>query len=379
MSLPLSDHPRRRDLLAGAGALAVALSPVRLLAQAPAGVFAPLDKVIADQAAKAGGSGFLAVAHQKRLVHIAGFGGMNPRDRYRTFSLSKAVTGLAVATLAQRGKLDLDAPLGRYIGDALKKAGTPADPRVAGITVRQTLFHMAGFPSNEQDDPIIPVKGWPVPKGHERDPRRWRKEDLLPAIIKRPLESEPGKEYHYSNAGYVILGLVIEAASGKSYEQYCQEAVFKPAGLDGPRVTPDRRFIDSVSGWQMAPTEILKLWWVFEEDDTRVLSPAMHKLFRTPSGAFISAQRTTYYSFGMMVRAFRPGVLIWYHTGRLQFGPKEEQIITFATRAPSISMVWAIRPSIDMQSLAAVDRDLWAAARAVKDWPAHDLFAQYSL
>ena len=81
---------------------------------------------------------------------------------------------------------------------------------------------MGGFPSNEQDDPIIPTKGAPLPK---------RKEEVLAKIVKRPLESEPGNEYRYSNAGYVVLGLVIEAASGKSYEQYCQEAVFRPAGL----------------------------------------------------------------------------------------------------------------------------------------------------
>lgn len=371
--------PARRDVLAGAGALALSLSPARLVAQADAGVFAALDKVVADQAARVGGSGFLALAHRRRLVHLAGIGGMNPRERFRVFSLSKAVTGLAVATLVQRGKLDLDTPISRYIGDALKKAGPPADPRLHAVTVRQTLFHTAGFPSNEQDDPIIPTKGFPIPKGRERDPRQWRKEDLLPAIIKRPLESEPGREYHYSNAGYVVLGLVVEAASGKSYEDYCREAVFEKLGLDGPRVSPDRRFIDSVFGWQMTPGEVLKLWWAFEDDDTRVLSPEMHKLFRPPSGAYISAQRTTYYAFGMMVREFRPGVLIWYHTGRLQFGPKEEQIITFATRAPSISMVWAIRPSIDMQSLAAVDRDLWAAARAIKVWSAHDLFPQIGL
>lgn len=369
----------RRRVLTAAGAACVLLSPGRLLAQAGDGVFAPLDKVVADQAAKVGGAGFLAVAQQRRLVHVAGFGGMDPRERYRVYSLSKAVTGLAIATLVQRGKVDLDAPISRYIGNALKNAGSPADPRTAQITVRQTLFHMAGFPSNEHDDPINPSRGNYQLKVRDRDPRTWRKEDILPEIIRRPLDAEPGKEYRYSNAGYVVLGLVIEAASGKPYEAYCQEAVFRLAGLDGPHVTPERRFVDSVSGWVMTPAEVLKLWWLFEADDTRVLSPEMHKLFRTSTGAFITAQRTSFYSFGMMVREFRPGALIWYHTGRMQFGPPERQIITFATRAPNTSMVWAIRPSIDLQALAAVDGGLWAAVRAIKDWPTHDLFPQYNL
>ena len=144
-----------------------------------------------------------------------------------------AVTGLAVATLVARGRLDLDQPIARYIGAALKRYGPPADARVVDATVRQTMIHMAGFTSNERgDDPtILGRDGFVPPKGREREPRSWRKEDVLPAILKRKLEAAPGTSYVYSNAGYVVLGLVVEAASGMNYEEYCREAVFKPAGL----------------------------------------------------------------------------------------------------------------------------------------------------
>ncbi len=369
----------RRALLGGA--LSTVLSPALAYAQG-AGAFAAMEKPIAERAAKLGGSGLLAVAQQKRLVHLAGFGGMKPGDRYRVFSLSKPVTGLAILTLVQAGKLDLDAPIGKYIGALLQKYGPPADPRVPNATVRQVMTHMAGFAPNERDDDPVILNGpggFKPPKGRERDMASWRKEDLLPVILKRKLEADPGSKYIYSNAGYVVLGLVVEAASGRSYEDYCRESVMKPGGLLSPTVDRDRRYVDSVSGWQMTAPEVLKLFWLFEPDDTRVLNAAAHKLALDPSGAFINEQRQTYYTSGLMVREFRPGVLLWYHVGRGQYGAKEQQVFTFATRAPSVSVVWAIRPSIDLQDVLAIDREVWAAVRAMKDWPAHDLFPQYGL
>lgn len=367
----------RRAVLGGT--LAAALSPALARAQG-AGAFAAMEKPIAERVAKLNGSGLLAVAQQKRLVHLAGFGGMQPGDRYRVFSLSKSVTGLALLTLAQAGKLDLDAPIAKYIGPLLQKFGPPADPRVANVTVRQVMTHMAGFATNERDDdPVIlnGAGGFKPPKGRERDMPSWRKEDLLPVILKRKLEAEPGSKYVYSNAGYAVLGLVIEAASGMSYDDYCREFVLKPGGLPRPTIERDRRYVDSISGWQMTAPEVLKLFWLFEPEDTRVLNAAMHKVALDPSGAFINEQRQTYYTSGLMVREFRPGVLLWYHVGRNQYGAKDQQVFTFATRAPSVSVVWAIRPSIDLQDVLAIDREVWTAVRAMKDWPAHDLFPQH--
>jgi len=346
---------------------------------AQGGPFAAVDAIVADRVAKLGGSGIIAVVKDRKLVHAQGFGGMNPKDRYRVFSLSKSITGLAVATLVAQGKLDLDQSLQRYIGAALKKYGPPADSRVADATVRQTLTHMAGFPSNERaDDPTILGKdGFMPPKGREREPRTWRKEDALAVILKRKLDAAPGASYIYSNAGYVVLGLVVEAASGMGYEEYCREHVLKPAGLPLPTTEPERRYIDSVSGWQMTPAEVLKLWAVYEPEDTRVLTPAMRQLVFAPTQAFLNEQRRSYYTYGLCVQEFRPGSFIWFHTGRNQYGPKEGQLVTFATHGPTISMVWAVRPAMDLQGLTTLDRDLWVALRAVKDWPPHDLYSQY--
>lgn len=368
---------RRRFLAGSAAALTVA--PLAGRAQAQAGAFAQVDAVISAQVAKLGGSGMIAVVKDRRLVHAAGFGGMDPKDRYRVFSLSKSITGLAVAKLAAEGKLDLDQPISRYVGAALQKYGPPADSRVPNVTVRQTMIHMGGFASNERDDdPVILGKDRFVPpKGRERDPRSWRKEDVLPSILKRQLDAPPGTQYIYSNAGYVILGLIVEAASGRSYEDYCREAVFKPAGLPLPTIEPDRRYVDSVSGWQMTPAEVMKMWAVYEPDDTRVLTPEMRQQVVAPTPAFINEQRRSYYTYGICFQEFRPGSFIWFHTGRNQFGPKDQQLVTFATHGPTISMVWAVRPALNFQGLTALDRDLWVALRAVTDWPAHDLYPQY--
>lgn len=367
----------RRAALAGALGSAAVASMARAQGADP---FAAVDAVMAAQVQKLGGSGMIAIAQSKRLVHAQGFGGMKPSDRYRVFSLSKSITGLAVLTLVEAGKLDLDQPISRYIGEALKKQGPPADPRVAEITVRQVLNHMGGFQSNErEDDPVVlsAKNGFQPPKGRERDPKSWRKEDTLASILKRKLDAAPGTAYIYSNAGYVVLGLIVEAASGRPYEDYCRDAVLKPAGLPLPTVLPERRYVDSVSGWQMTPAEVLKLWQVYEPDETRLLTPAMRQKIFAPTNAFINEQRRSFYTYGMVIQEFRPGSFIWFHTGRNQFGAKEHQLITFATHGPTISMVWAVRPALELQGINALDRELWVQLRAVKDWPTNDLYPQY--
>src|SRR5262245_8365724 len=92
------------------------------------GPFAAVDAVIERHAREKGGRGLIAIARQHRLVHLAGIG-MQPDDRFLVFSLSKMVTGLAVASLVQDRKLDFDARLEQTIGPLLKKLGPPADPR----------------------------------------------------------------------------------------------------------------------------------------------------------------------------------------------------------------------------------------------------------
>ena len=58
-----------------------------------------------------------------------------------------------------------------------------------------------------------------------------RLSDFVPFFIDEPLLSEPGEKWNYSNAGYVVLGLIIEAVSGKDYYEYVKENIYKPAGM----------------------------------------------------------------------------------------------------------------------------------------------------
>jgi len=119
------------------------------LAAAQAGLdVAAVDAFVAAQMRAQGVPGLgLAVVRAGQVVYAQGYGrtgdgaSVTPRTRFLVASLSKSFTGLAVLQLAQQGRLDLDAPVRRYL-----PGFTVADPEVAGrITVRQLLNHRSGL------------------------------------------------------------------------------------------------------------------------------------------------------------------------------------------------------------------------------------------
>jgi serine beta-lactamase-like protein LACTB, mitochondrial len=135
---------------------------------------------------------------------------------YRLGSISKSVTAVAVMQLAERGKLDLDAPVQKYC---------PAFPQKQWpITTRQLLGHLAGVRHYKSEAEFLSTRHYnSVVEGMEMF-----KDD--------PLLHEPGTKYFYTTHGYAILGCVIEGASGMKFADYVAANVFKPAGMDTMRV-----------------------------------------------------------------------------------------------------------------------------------------------
>jgi CubicO group peptidase (beta-lactamase class C family) len=133
--------------------------------------------------------------------------------KFNLGSINKVFTKLAIAQLAERGKLSLSDPLIRYLPDY-------PNPEVAKkITLEQLASHTSGlgdifterFPSLRDKLTSLPA--------------------YLPLFADKPLEFEPGARSSYSNAGYVVLGLVIERVSGVDYYTYVRQNVFTPAGM----------------------------------------------------------------------------------------------------------------------------------------------------
>jgi len=132
--------------------------------------------------------------------------------RFRTASVGKMFTAVAVLRLVQDGKLKLDDPAARIV-PAL--AGKP----VANVTIQQLLTHTAGTGD---------IYG---PRLEENRSKLLVHDDFVKVFGGDALLFKPGEKYGYSNFGYILLGAVIEHASGKSYYEFIHDAIFVPAAM----------------------------------------------------------------------------------------------------------------------------------------------------
>ena len=138
---------------------------------------------------------------------------LQPDMSFRIGSITKQFTAAAVMKLVEEGKIDVGAPVSRYL-DGLPDAWK-------AITVEQLLTHSSGLHNYTDVDAF-----WEDPA------RRYRPAELLDAFIcKLPLDFIPGTQYRYSNTGYILLGMLIEKVSGKDYPTFLQERLLTPLGL----------------------------------------------------------------------------------------------------------------------------------------------------
>jgi CubicO group peptidase (beta-lactamase class C family) len=133
--------------------------------------------------------------------------------KFNLGSINKMFTMTAIAQLVDAGKVDLDATIDRYLPDYPKAAASK-------ITVRQLLEHRGGTGDIFGD-------------AYDRaDRSKLRKvSDWLPLFRDRPLRFEPGTKQEYSNAGYVLLGAIVERVSGEDYYDYMRRHVYGPLGM----------------------------------------------------------------------------------------------------------------------------------------------------
>jgi CubicO group peptidase (beta-lactamase class C family) len=183
----------------------------------------------------AGIPGAAVVVVRDGVVHAAGFGTADstgrPVDAHTPFllgSVSKGITALAVSQLAERGVIDLDAPVHRYLPEFA--LADPTDS--AAITIRQLLDQTSG----------IPTAAGVMPLSEPETTLDARVRDLATVA---PV-SVPGAAYHYSNANYVVLGRLVEVVSGRSFEAYLQAHVFAPLGMDHASADPATSAIDGL-------------------------------------------------------------------------------------------------------------------------------------
>ncbi|MGW5359126.1 serine hydrolase [Actinopolymorpha pittospori] len=189
------------------------------LAAGPAHAAAPTDTARVDQRAATFAREQLAAAHAPAAAfavvrdgHVTASGAVGDRVSTSTpfllGSLSKSFTALAVMQLVDRGTIDLDAPVTRYI-----PWFRTADPD-AVLTIRQLLDQTSGLPTSagtvDLDTPDVTL------------------EQRVRALADVHLVSAPGKTFHYCNKNFATLGLVVQQVSGQPYADYVRDHIFGP-------------------------------------------------------------------------------------------------------------------------------------------------------
>ncbi len=133
-------------------------------------------------------------------------------------SMSKMFTGVAVVQLAQQGKLSFDDPLGKLIPDYPNKLAA------AKVTIHHLLTHTSGMGDYMDKEEFFTAR--------ELAGGRFESlADYFPFFANDLLLFEPGKQFQYSNSGFIVLGAIIEKVSGQSYFDYVTEHIFKPSRM----------------------------------------------------------------------------------------------------------------------------------------------------
>jgi CubicO group peptidase (beta-lactamase class C family) len=147
--------------------------------------------------------------------------------------LSKPITAVCVASLVGEGRLHFDDPIGPLIAPIFGRFGEPADKRLREITVAQLITHRSGIPRAAFAGDNLFAPGL-IELLRQRPSCELTVDMSMPRILKVSLARDPGADFEYTNMGYLLLGQIIEALSGKSYEAACGESVLARAGIKHP-------------------------------------------------------------------------------------------------------------------------------------------------
>lgn len=212
-------------------ALATTVSFAPATAHADADLSAAIDEVFAGIDRETEPGCVAGVIHKGEYVHKQGYGLANleyliPLDSgsvFRTGSVGKQFTAMAIAILAERGDLDLDADVHTYLPDLMDYGRE--------VTIRQMVHHIAGM--GDYDHPAL--------RRADGSEFRYGNEDFATIdefyemVAGADLVLEPGAQYQYSNLGYFLLAHVVESVSGKTLREFAAEEIFGPLNMQHTR------------------------------------------------------------------------------------------------------------------------------------------------
>jgi D-alanyl-D-alanine carboxypeptidase len=237
----------------------------------------------------------VAVSIDGEVVHRAAMGARTPRagdvaepqDRFRIASISKTLTAIALLQLVEDGVVGLDEPVGRRV--AAHVGVTDPSARTQTITPRHLLNHTAGFGKYQS-----------VFFGGQAA-------DCTEAArigLSRSTNGTPGGSYNYSNMNYCVAGQLIEALTGRDYDDVVYAEVLAPLGISGPRLAdtfdpgPDeilhpttlgRNYMEALGpagGWIATPEDLVTVLDSLDPTTPgyKPLEPATLELMKTAVG-----------------------------------------------------------------------------------------------
>lgn len=278
-----------------------------------------------QQFAEQGWSGSALVASKGSILLNKGYGLADRESKkaqsqetvFSIGSITKQFTAAGIVKLETMGLLSVNDPLRKYF------SSIPADK--AKITIHQLLTHSAGFPGAIGDD-------------YENVDA----DQFAALAFKSPLVFNPGSGYEYSNVGYSLLGIIITKVSGKGYEAFLHEQLFKPAGMmntgylipdhkpaalavgykDDSRwgTALDRPWSSDGPGWHLranggilSTTGDMYKWYVALRDHIVLPESATTKLF-TPHVAE-GPQGMSFYGYGWTIQNIGEKRSVWHNGG----------------------------------------------------------------
>lgn len=206
----------------------------------------------------------VAVAIHGKLAFAEGFGYADleqrvparPTTKFRIGSISKPLTATALMQLVERGKIDLGAPIQKYV---------PSFPdKGAKITPRLLAGHLAGIRHYQGDEFLISKHYDSVL-------------DALKIFENDPLVAPPGTKFHYSSYGFNLLSAAIENASGENFVSYMRNHVFIPLGL-----------IDTLADQNQPIIEERSRFYSREKDGPFENAPYVDNSYKWAGGGFLS-------------------------------------------------------------------------------------------
>jgi len=288
-------------------------------AAAPTG-WAAFDRSLEDALLRNGNTAAsVAVAIGGEVVHEDAFGlrapfisedEVAPGDRFRIASISKPITAITLLQLVEDGVVGLDDEVGQLVADQLQVTPSAGARR---LTVRRLLNHTSGF---EKYDTQFFRNG----------------ADSCEDAARLGIRQGAGSGgYRYSNMNFCVAGILIEALTGKSYEEVVYEQLLTPLGLSGLRLantydpgpgevlhpsTPDRNYMETLGGagsWIASPTDLVAILnsLDYSTPGFKPLEPNTVALMETPVGG-IAGQR----GYGLGLISYGDGR--YGHTGTIE-------------------------------------------------------------